>query len=550
MTSFLQSDSSFLQSFDQSLLDSSVFDQSLQEFLKSSDLTLGDLLKANFSAPPSGSDGHSTASSSGFSDASSVGPGPIARPIRGAGQKKRDVGIKGYGMGFGSSNALDESFSSSISRPGRSSTAMPPESMGNVSVNDFYGMANNSSNDFHGMTNNGMNDTYGVANNSMNDFHGLDLSFTSVPPPNQRLPKNGNVGGPISGVVATSGSPGSNYPFRSPLITSPPAPLPSKPQGRAPFLEKLNRSDSSQGRPFSGGSRESAFDNGGHSYGNNGSNHCISNSISYINNNNNNHNSYVNKVDFVSARNFGSLVPPSNPPPAAGPVAPNEDNPIVNSLIGLSALKLNDKPNNLVGIKQWTHRDLVATVLKDVMITVQWLTDRRLLVGGRTCPRCGPLVRLEMAHCQRTRHWQTYDQLAWICKNCESSTYLRQGSFFDRPFNVSIISYVEIIYWWARCMPIEQIAEQTRTRQNFVTLMVCLLREVCAFEVGECRLIQGGIKAAVSLDNKRGQFKLNKVSCDDYIKSLEPAEAMWRLKFGFNAFECVLVHIATMYRCG
>ena len=60
-------------------------------------------------------------------------------------------------------------------------------------------------------------------------------------------------------------------------------------------------------------------------------------------------------------------------------------------------------------------------------------------------------------------------------------------------------------------MPIEQIAEQTRTRQNFVTLMVCLLREVCAFEVGECRLIQGGIKAAVSLDNKRGQFKLNKV---------------------------------------
>ena len=72
---------------------------------------------------------------------------------------------------------------------------MPPESMGNVSVNDFYGMANNSSNDFHGMTNNGMNDTYGVANNSMNDFHGLDLSFTSVPPPNQRLPKNGNVGG-------------------------------------------------------------------------------------------------------------------------------------------------------------------------------------------------------------------------------------------------------------------------------------------------------------------------------------------------------------------
>ena len=60
-------------------------------------------------------------------------------------------------------------------------------------------------------------------------------------------------------------------------------------------------------------------------------------------------------------------------------------------------------------------------------------------------------------------------------------------------------------------MPIDQIAEQTRTRQNFVTLMMCLLREICAFEVGECRLIQGGIKAEVSLDAKRGHFKLNKV---------------------------------------
>ena len=91
------------------------------------------------------------------------------------------------------------------------------------------------------------------------------------------------------------------------------------------------------------------------------------------------------------------------------------------------------------------------------------------------------------------------------------SFFARQGSFFDRPFNVSIVTYVEIIYWWARCMPIDQIAEQTRTRQNFVTLMMCLLREICAFEVGECRLIQGGVKAEVALDPKRGHFKLNKV---------------------------------------
>ena len=41
---------------------------------------------------------------------------------------------------------------------------------------------------------------------------------------------------------------------------------------------------------------------------------------------------------------------------------------------------------------------------------------------------------------------------------------------------------------------------------------------------------------------------LFQLSCDDYMPTLEPAEATWRLKFGFNAFECILRHICDMYR--
>ena len=46
--------------------------------------------------------------------------------------------------------------------------------------------------------------------------------------------------------------------------------------------------------------------------------------------------------------------------------------------------------------------------------------------------------------------------------------------------------------------------------------MICLLREVCAFEIGECALIKGGIGAEVHL-LKNGQFTLNGVSllCPD-----------------------------------
>ena len=63
---------------------------------------------------------------------------------------------------------------------------------------------------------------------------------------------------------------------------------------------------------------------------------------------------------------------------------------------------------------------------QDVTITVEWLKDRGLMVGARTCPRCGPLVRLELSRAPRTRHWQSYDQLVWLCHNCDNSTYLRQ----------------------------------------------------------------------------------------------------------------------------
>ena len=48
--------------------------------------------------------------------------------------------------------------------------------------------------------------------------------------------------------------------------------------------------------------------------------------------------------------------------------------------------------------------------------------------------------------------------------------------------------------------------------QNFVTLMMCLLREVCAFQVGERNLIQGGPGAEIQLNSQRGHFTLNKVS--------------------------------------
>ena len=44
-------------------------------------------------------------------------------------------------------------------------------------------------------------------------------------------------------------------------------------------------------------------------------------------------------------------------------------------------------------------------------------------------------------------------------------------------------------------------------------------------------------------------FVVNQVSCEDYLSTLESAEAKWRLKFGFNAFECILVHLSSMYRC-
>jgi hypothetical protein len=36
--------------------------------------------------------------------------------------------------------------------------------------------------------------------------------------------------------------------------------------------------------------------------------------------------------------------------------------------------------------------------------------------------------------------------------------------------------------------------------------------------------------------------------CDDYMVLLESAEAKWRLKFGFNAFECLLVHMTDFYQ--
>ena len=104
-------------------------------------------------------------------------------------------------------------------------------------------------------------------------------------------------------------------------------------------------------------------------------------------------------------------------------------------------------------VQRYVFSSLFLHILQDVTITVEWLKDRGLMPNTRTCSRCGPLVRLELSRAQRTRHWQTYDQLVWLCHNCDQSIYLRQvvtNTLSIYPFSIvaaEATSKILITFW-------------------------------------------------------------------------------------------------------
>jgi len=203
--------------------------------------------------------------------------------------------------------------------------------------------------------------------------------------------------------------------------------------------------------------------------------------------------------------------------------------------------------NEVVGTPAtWNHTELVHAVLRNNETLVDWLQQANLLGKGWMCPRCATPMAWETV---MMTGLENQDRFQWRCprRSCASTTHLRNGSFFDRPFFITLSSFVEIIYWWSKGAPIAFVCEETGCNMDFLCYTFCLLREVCAITVKE--FVVGG-PGAVTGRSDNMKLTINGMVCEGYFNSMLPAERKWRQKFGEHAFKNVLEHIAMIYDVG
>lgn len=203
--------------------------------------------------------------------------------------------------------------------------------------------------------------------------------------------------------------------------------------------------------------------------------------------------------------------------------------------------------NEVVGTPAtWNHTELVHAVLRNNETLVDWLQQANLLGKGWMCPRCATPMAWETV---MMTGLENQDRFQWRCprRSCNSTTHLRNGSFFDRPFFITLSSFVEIIYWWSKGAPIAFVSEETGCNMDFLCYTFCLLREVCAITVKE--FVVGG-PGAVTGRSDGMKLTINGMVCEGYFNSMLPAERKWRQKFGEQAFKNILEHIAMIYDVG
>jgi len=194
----------------------------------------------------------------------------------------------------------------------------------------------------------------------------------------------------------------------------------------------------------------------------------------------------------------------------------------------------------------WNHTEMVQALMQNNDVLIAWMKERNLVAKTWSCPKCTSPMGWEPIP---LTSWKTVDRYQWRCprRSCALTIHIRSSSFFDRPFFVTLASFIEVIYWWAKGAPMAFVVEETGCGMEFLVYAYCLIREVCGTMVNE--FVVGGPGAVTGWTDSM-KLTINGMVCENYLGTMQVAEKKWRQKFGTQAFQNILEHIATVYDVG
>jgi len=194
----------------------------------------------------------------------------------------------------------------------------------------------------------------------------------------------------------------------------------------------------------------------------------------------------------------------------------------------------------------WNHTELVQAILQNNDTLIAWMKEMNLLVKSWSCPKCTSPMAWETIPLGGPK---TVDRYQWRCprRSCSLTIHLRSSSFFDRPFYVTLASFIEIIYWWAKGAPMAFVVEETGCGMEFLGYAFCLIREVCGLMVND--FVVGGPGAVTGYTDAL-KLTINGMVCETYLGTMQESEQKWRRKYGSQAFQNILDHIAVVYDFG
>ena len=151
------------------------------------------------------------------------------------------------------------------------------------------------------------------------------------------------------------------------------------------------------------------------------------------------------------------------------------------SLLGSHSESVMDSIVSLLPI--WEDRDRV----------IQWWDDHRLLPSHVSCSACqSPTLFVSSP---RGDGW------VWRCRRrgCQKRVSVRAGTIFENS-KVPISKILQLLYWWAKDMPVNRVAEEVCTTEGTVVDWFLRFRELCASYLLATSTSIGGVGHTVEVD--------------------------------------------------
>lgn len=135
---------------------------------------------------------------------------------------------------------------------------------------------------------------------------------------------------------------------------------------------------------------------------------------------------------------------------------------------------------------QLNRKYIDREILRDDIQCREWLALYGLIRNSRDCANCGNPMKLinDRDHIA--------DQICWRCRDCNTETSIRTGSFFEGS-HLKLQQIIELIYWWTINVTHEIVIEEVVVTEVTIIDWFSFIREACFLWVEDHAEQIGGV---------------------------------------------------------